>query len=139
MLCILPYDSFGLVFSLPLGANTRQEISSTALFAARVSLGIGSGMYNMSTIAKFNSKDELLDWNGNPIPEVRRHTSKNNGFKTYRDKSGKEYWINESGEQDYELPYLEVSRRTESGTFETLYDSRCSPPLPVKVLAQSSP
>ena len=95
--------------------------------------------YDMSTTAKFNARGELLDWNGNAIPEVCRRISKANGFKTYKDENGNDYWINESGERDYELPYLVVSKRTESGTFETLYDSRCSPPQAEKVLAQSSP
>lgn len=76
--------------------------------------------------------EQLLDWQGNPIPGVFRHKTKDTGFKIHKDEQGKEYWINESGERDYELPYLVVSKRTESGTVETIYDSRCDPPQPEK-------
>lgn len=76
--------------------------------------------------------EEVLDWKGNPIPGLSRRRVKDTGFRTYRDEHGAEYWLNE-GERDYELPFLTVSERNESGIFETVYDSRCSPPQPAKV------
>lgn len=76
--------------------------------------------------------DEALDWRGNPIPGVYRRTVKDTRFRVYADEHGKKYWLNE-GERDYMLPFLTVSERNENGTFETVYDSRCSPPQPATV------
>jgi hypothetical protein len=47
----------------------------------------------------------------------------------HKDEKGRTYWINESGERDYELPYVTVGKHTETGTAEMIYDSRCDPPL----------
>lgn len=82
-------------------------------------------------MAKAKSK-EVLDWHGNPIPGVTHKEHAEGKFKIYEDEHGKKYWINESGERDYELPYLVVSKRSENGTVETIYDSRCDPPAPAK-------
>jgi len=73
--------------------------------------------------------EQVLDWNGNPIPGVFRHTGHDTGFRIFKDEHGKAYWLNE-GERDYTLPFLTVSERNESGLFETVYDSRCSPLQP---------
>jgi hypothetical protein len=72
---------------------------------------------------------EVLDWNGHPIPGLCFRTGVNTGFKTYADEQGKNYWMNE-GERDYELPFIKVSRRNENGVYATVFDSRCSLPLP---------
>lgn len=78
------------------------------------------------------AKQKVLDWHGNPVPGVYRHKVKDTGFRIFKDEHGKEYWLNE-GERDYVLPFLTVSERNESGVFETVYDSRCSPPPPAIV------
>ena len=75
------------------------------------------------------NSEQILDWNGNPIPGVYHHKVKNTGLRIYTDEQGKKYWLNE-GERDYVLPFLTVSERNESGVFETVFDSRCSPPQP---------
>ena len=82
-------------------------------------------MYGMA------SSEQLLDWNGNPIPGVIRRTVKDTKFRIYKDENGKEYWMND-GKRDYELPFLTVLERNESEIFETVYDSRCRPPQPAK-------
>ena len=75
--------------------------------------------------------EEVLDADGKSLfpGGLWRQTGKISGFKIYRDKRGRKFWINESGDRDYELPYLTVSKRTENGSVETIYDSRCNPPL----------
>lgn len=73
------------------------------------------------------NSQQVLDWNGNLIPGVLLRAVRDTRFRVYKDENGKEYWMNE-GERDYVLPFLTVSERNESGVFETVYDSRCSPP-----------
>jgi len=78
--------------------------------------------------------EEILDASGKSLfpGGLWRRKSKNNGFRVYMDEHGKKYWLNE-GERDYVLPFIMVSERNENGVFETVYDSRCNPPLPEKV------
>lgn len=78
--------------------------------------------------------EEILDAEGKSLfpGGLWRRKSQDNGFRVYKDEHDKEYWLNESGERDYELPYLTVGKRTENGTVETIYDSRCNPPLLAK-------
>jgi hypothetical protein len=105
------FDGLGVVF----GAHTRKN-------------GILFCSYDMAK----PKCEPLLDWRGKPIAGVWRHRGKKTGFKTYTDEQGKEYWIND-GERDYDLPFLKVSERNENGIYETVFDSRYSPPPPAKV------
>jgi hypothetical protein len=86
---------------------------------------------NQFCIYGMAKSNEVLDWYGNPIPGVYHRTNNDNRFKIYEDEHGKKYWLNE-GERDYELPYLVVSKRNGNGASETVYDSRCNPPLLAK-------
>jgi hypothetical protein len=78
-------------------------------------------------MAAQSKEQPLKDWHGNVVPGVVLRSTKNTGFKVRTDENGRPYWMND-GRRDYELPFLKVSERNESGTFETAYDSRCSPP-----------
>ena len=77
--------------------------------------------------------EEIVDAEGKPLfhGRLRRRKGADSGFKIYEDDSGKKYWLND-GERDYVLPFVTVSRRKENGRFETVYDSRCVPPLLAK-------
>jgi len=73
--------------------------------------------------------EEVSEWKDNPIPGLIRRRVKDTGFRIHKDEQCREYWLNE-GERDYDLAFLTVSERNESGVFEIVYDSRCSPPQP---------
>ena len=85
-------------------------------------------------MCKNDHLEEIMDADGNSLfpGGLWRRTGNDNGFKIYEDEHGKKYWINGSGERDYELPYITVGKRTENGSVEMMYDSRCNPPLLAK-------